>query len=824
MTLTTIILIFALMLNSAIVYLVYRSNPRRLSNRIFAFLGINIGLWNLAFIFIINATTTQMASAWIRVTFILGSFVPLCFVALTYSIGEKKLEFLKKKGFQVVVLLSLIALFVSLLPNFFLDITEPGRAIQQVPHATYGWPFFVFFVLFLSGNIYGFIILIKKLKLRKGMARAELEYMIAGELFALFFVFFCNFLYPVLFKSSFLVQFSPLGVLIMNGIIGYGIAKYRILDISVVMEKTLSYSMVILFMFILYNMSAGLFKLLISSHLSSQSVLPDVLSLLVIIFAFEPSRRKINNFVKVGIFKQEYLPEDLLAGLEKVLYTVGNVKEFLKICLKIILKEIEINRGMVIFIKDERQKVDFYTEYSFDDSAGKQDNQQAIEYPQAMSDYMKNSRHFLIKDEIERRIPIPEYSSIIGEMEALNIEVAIPLFDESKLFGILGFGEKLSGKLYTSEDEKIFLRLSYYISIKVRNFILYEQLERAKVYQDSLLANLPIGVIGIDQNREITVANREFEKITMLAGERLANMPFEEVLPEEIKNILSYTLKNREGVQNLQCHLKKNEAELSLVANSSIFFDREEKLFGAQVILSDVTRVKELEESVRRADRLASLGIMAAGIAHEIKNPLVSIKTFAQLIPDKYDDKEFRDTFSELTLKEVNRINNLIEQILLFSKPRAAVISNVNLVSLLKTTLLLISSQVKEKNIRVREAYPASEIVIKGDEEKLKQAFLNVFINSVEAEDSEGFIDLEVRKDNNIIKVEIKDNGCGIKKDIIDKIFEPFFTTKQKGTGLGLAIVIRIIEEHGGKIKVSSMEGKGTSVFIEIPENGEREH
>ncbi|HNS32616.1 MAG TPA: histidine kinase N-terminal 7TM domain-containing protein [bacterium] len=255
MTLTTIILIFALMLNSAIVYLVYRSNPRRLSNRIFAFLGINIGLWNLAFIFIINATTTQMASAWIRVTFILGSFVPLCFVALTYSIGEKKLEFLKKKGFQVVVLLSLIALFVSLLPNFFLDITEPGRAIQQVPHATYGWPFFVFFVLFLSGNIYGFIILIKKLKLRKGMARAELEYMIAGELFALFFVFFCNFLYPVLFKSSFLVQFSPLGVLIMNGIIGYGIAKYRILDISVVMEKTLSYSMVILFMFILYNMS-----------------------------------------------------------------------------------------------------------------------------------------------------------------------------------------------------------------------------------------------------------------------------------------------------------------------------------------------------------------------------------------------------------------------------------------------------------------------------------------------------------------------------------------------------------------------------------------
>lgn len=816
MTFTTIILIFTLLLNSVIIYLVYKSNPKKLSNRIFAFLGINIGLWNLAFLFIINATSIQMAAAWIRVTFILGSFIPLCFVSLTYSIGEKQLVFIRKRGFRTIIALSSLALFFSFHPNFFTDVTEPGRTMQQVPHATYGWPFFAFFILFLAGNIYGFLILIKKLRKSKGLARAELEYMIAGELFALFFVFFCNFLYPVVFKSAFLVQFSPVGVLVMNGIIGYGIAKYKILDISVVMEKTFAYSVSILFIFVLYHLSIFFFNLLLSSSLSAGSVLPNILALLVVIFAFDPSRRKINNFVKLKIFKKEYLPEDLLASLEKVLYTVGDIKEFLNGCLKLILEDIEINNGMVIFTKEGSSEVNLYTVSSSAAFPGESESGKAGFYPAAIIGYMRNSQGFLIRGEIERRIPNSEYAAIVSEMEKFNIEVAISLFDENKLFGILGFGEKLSGKFYTPEDEQIFQRLSYYLSIKVQNFLLYQQLERGKVYQESLLENLPIGVIGVNQKGEVTVVNREFERITLLAEGAIAGKNFAEVLPEQVSSIFSVTIKNKEGVKNLQFHLQRKEVELTLNANSCVFYDREGELLGAQVIFADITHIKELEESVRRADKLASLGIMAAGIAHEIKNPLVSIKTFAQLIPEKYNDKEFREMFSALTLREIDRMNKLIEQILLFSKPRAAVIRDINLVELIKSTLFLLSSQIKDKNIEIRENYFSGNILIKGDEEKLKQSILNILINSMEAEKT-GIIDLSVGKDNNIIKIKIKDDGCGIKNEVLDKVFEPFFTTKDKGTGLGLAIVIRIIEEHKGKIKVFSREGEGTTVLIEMP-------
>jgi|GEM_PF-670969 len=820
----TVILFFTLLLNSLIVYLVYKSNPKRLSNRIFSFLGINISLWNLAFIFIINSTTSQMALSWIRTTFVLGSFVPLCFVALTFSVGEKSLDLKKRRSFVPMVLLVAFSIIFSLMPNLFLDISASGETMHQVPHATYGWPFYAFFVLFFSGNIFGFHILLRKMRMKRGIARAELEYIIAGELFALFFVFFCNFLYPVLFKSSFLVQFSPIGVLVMNGIIGYGIAKYRILDISVVMEKTLSYCGVMLFIFMLYFISSSFFGFFLSRHVAARSVLPEAFALVAVILAFDPSRRLIRNFVRKKIFRLEYIPEDLIAGLEKVLYTVGDVKEFLKICFRIILKEMEISKGMVVFMKSDRQEVDFCSGYSCDESTGIPDNDPVLDYPSALAEYAKRTRGMVSREDLERRIPLPEYTQIIDTLDSLDMKVAMPLFEDKELFGILFFGEKLSGRFYTREDETIFDRLSSYISIKVRNFLLYEQIERVRAYQDSLLENLPSGVIGINQNREITIANREFERISGLSGKEIEKRRFEEVLPPEIVDILSYTLKNGKGVENLQFTLPAAGSELSLIANSAIFFDRRGHLFGVQAILSDVTRVKDLEESVRRADRLASLGIMAAGIAHEIKNPLVSIKTFVQLIPDKHNDREFRETFSGLTLKEVDRINNLIEQILLFSKPRAAVVTDVELVSLLKSTLLLISSQVKERGIRIVERYPQKDIVIRGDEEKLKQAFLNVLMNGIEADDYGGLIDLGVEKYNNIVNISVKDNGCGMEKEIIGKIFEPFFTTKEKGTGLGLATVARIIEEHGGRISVSSVAGQGTTVSIDIPLATQRSH
>jgi len=367
------------------------------------------------------------------------------------------------------------------------------------------------------------------------------------------------------------------------------------------------------------------------------------------------------------------------------------------------------------------------------------------------------------------------------------------------------------------EDEEVFSRLSYYLSLKVQNFLFYEQLERDRIYQETLLENLPIGVIGTDADGYINIFNREAEKITGLDKIEIEGKNFAEVFPEEIRKILMYSIQYKKDLRHIQFKMKRDGGELSLSANASLFYSKEGELTGAQMIFSDVTHLEELEEGIKRSERLASLGVMATGIAHEIKNPLVSIKTFAQLLQEKYNDKDFREQFSSLAIREVDRINALVEDILVFAKPRGIVWEDVDIKEVIKATVVLLLPQFPDKKIEIKESFSSEPLVIKGDADKLKQALLNVCINSVQAIDREGVIEIKAEKEEDMVRIAISDNGCGIKKDVLDKIFEPFFTTKGKGTGLGLSIVARIIDEHKGVIKVDSVEGKGTTVFIELP-------
>ncbi|MDD5601036.1 MAG: ATP-binding protein, partial [Actinomycetota bacterium] len=438
-------------------------------------------------------------------------------------------------------------------------------------------------------------------------------------------------------------------------------------------------------------------------------------------------------------------------------------------------------------------------------------------YPEIIEKVFRRKASPLVKGELERRIPDETTTAVIEEMKKNNVEIALPLLSDDTLLGIVCFGEKVSGKFFSPEDEEIFSRLSRYLSLKMQNFIFYQELERERIYQEALLENLPIGVIGTDADGYINIVNREAEKITGLNKTDIERRHFSDVLPEEIKKVLAYAIQNKKDVRNLQFKMKKEDKEVFLSANASLFCHKDGNLLGAQIIFSDITHIEELEEGMKRAERLASLGVMAAGIAHEIKNPLVSIKTFAQLLQEKYNDKEFYEKFSALAIKEVDRINALVEDILVFAKPRGVVWEDVDIKEVLGATIVLLLSQFTNKEIEIKEDFCAESVVIKGDADKLKQAFLNICINSVQSIDRKGIIEVKTVKKGEKVRIEIRDNGKGIKKEILDKIFEPFFTTKVEGTGLGLSIVARIIDEHKGNIQIESEEGKGTGVFIELP-------
>jgi signal transduction histidine kinase len=217
-----------------------------------------------------------------------------------------------------------------------------------------------------------------------------------------------------------------------------------------------------------------------------------------------------------------------------------------------------------------------------------------------------------------------------------------------------------------------------------------------------------------------------------------------------------------------------------------------------------------------QSERLASIGMMSATLAHEIKNPLSSIKVFTQLIPERYNDREFRETFSRLVSGEIQRIDGLLSELLDFSKPTPINIGRVHAQKLLDDCIRLVLENFEENGIKIMKTYHG-KFNIAGDADRLKQAILNILLNSQQALKAGEQLEVELLSSDNYINMVIKDNGTGIPGNIIDKIFDPFVTTKQRGAGLGLAISKKIIEDHGGSISVESKLGKGTAFRIKVP-------
>jgi signal transduction histidine kinase len=235
--------------------------------------------------------------------------------------------------------------------------------------------------------------------------------------------------------------------------------------------------------------------------------------------------------------------------------------------------------------------------------------------------------------------------------------------------------------------------------------------------------------------------------------------------------------------------------------------------------------LKQSQLTLRRADRLSSLGMLTAGLAHEIRNPLVAIRTFTQLLPERYDDPEFREVFQSLALKEVDRICGLINDLLSFARPSRPNIAEENLNDIVDGVARILESQAKDRDVTIAREFSADLPRAWFDREQLKQVFMNLILNAIQAMRDGGSLVVATRLvsdgDGNAshpcVQVEVRDTGIGIPQENLEHIFDPFFTNKEGGSGLGLSISNQIIEEHGGRIFVKSKIKQGTSFFVNLP-------
>ena len=293
--------------------------------------------------------------------------------------------------------------------------------------------------------------------------------------------------------------------------------------------------------------------------------------------------------------------------------------------------------------------------------------------------------------------------------------------------------------------------------------------------------------------------------------------------------------------QDASDHLRDKLELLSCEAVVPVFVDKKlillmclgEKSKGDRFTREDVNLLNTISDQMSiaiknaklykekiHAEKLASIGMMSATFAHEIRNPLTSLKTFAQLIPEKYNDAEFRNKFSKIVLSEIDRINGLIEDLLDFSQKKASPgINDFDVTMILDETVDYVRNRLEfeEKPISIEKQYDGNGFSLSGNSEKLKHAFVNIINNGCQSMSGEGVLIVDVSPNGKNIDIAITDSGEGIPPDEIEKIFDPFVTTKEMGMGIGLAISKKIIEDHGGKIKVKSRVSKGTTFTITLP-------
>lgn len=341
-------------------------------------------------------------------------------------------------------------------------------------------------------------------------------------------------------------------------------------------------------------------------------------------------------------------------------------------------------------------------------------------------------------------------------------------------------------------------------------------LSRVKIFSETLIKNMPIGLIAVDEKGHIGGCNEKAQEILETHCSSLLGKKAAEILPGELESMLA-ELPERGGLLERDIHFVTAAGQnLKWEAVAAGLVDDGEAS-GKILLLRDVTRIRELEQEVAQSRHLRSLSSLAAGVAHEIRNPLSSIKGFAVYLKERLrSDSEDKKT-ADIIIEEVERLNRVITQLIEFARPLELKKETTRLSDLVWRTMKLTEAQARENNIDVIFNVTGDESPVDVDSDKIRQVFLNIFLNAMAAMKTGGKLEITLTREGENVRMVIADNGSGIREKDLPRIYDPYFTSKPAGTGLGLAVVQKIMEAHGGKIKVESVAGKGTAVSLFFP-------
>jgi PAS domain S-box-containing protein len=799
---------------------VFRANSKNYSNQSFLFVSLILCTWLISLHFGFLATSPREAEFWIRNASAAGPLIVYGFNLLRLAIlcRESGWREIRRRSAALLV----PSLFFVALCYTPLFLKEAQLRERQIPLAVYG-PFSPAYIVFFAAAVVVVVALyLRDMRRASGVQKVELQFVIAGSAVLFALVAFT----PFFEERGIAVKFAPFRVVVFSLIIAYGIATRKIMEVGLFFRRVMSYAVLATYLLALYGLVWWLAFTALTPLSSDARSIAHVAAAIVIAFAMAPARgvsRSLADKLFLGTRRLDF--GSTMNEAAAILKSVSTLQDLLERFAKTIAGAVGAD-SVFILLPDHRG---FTQQYPVPISDVRKPVL-ALNKEDAAINYLETHQEPLVLDELHRMRQTVELEAAEKQMASLHIAVAMGIFAREHLAGVMLLGPRLSGRIYGSVEQDALQILCGQLAIAIDNAQLFTEVQNAKIYNEILLQNLTTGVIAAGADGRITVFNNEAEQIT--GSKDLLDRPVED-LPASLGELLRQTLRSGERQEDRELNLDSAEGGSVVRASSSIFHGQQGEMLGALVVLTDITALKRLELQIRRSDRLASLGTLSAGMAHEIKNPLVSIKTFAQLLPERYQDSDFRETFSNLIGHEIDRIDSLVNQLLRFARPAKPVLQPMHVHTVLEKSLQLVGHRLYQKEIKLTRSWRADVDTIRADADQLEQVFLNFFLNAMDAMKRGGEMAVSTEicpadewvaavpgtngDVHELLRITIRDNGEGIRSEDIPHVFDPFFTTKDYGTGLGLSVVHGIIQEHAGQIEVESELTKGTAFHILLP-------
>ncbi|HUR97222.1 MAG TPA: ATP-binding protein [Pyrinomonadaceae bacterium] len=739
-------------------------------------------------------------------------------------------------------LLSLTLLVFSLGP--LVPIESIASALRYFAAASKLFPVLnqALLVHFVAGISIGATVLLWRfLTSKQAIVRQRLKWAMWGTIFSIVPILIFQIARRIVFlpEDTISTALTTLPLALIPLSFGHSVVRYRLMDVDVVVRRALVYAMTTVAIAMMIGAVAlGLVFLAVGNNLSTTEItlraLIAVLAMAAIVMLSEPLKNFLQERADRFFYGERYDLRQGLLDFGRTLSATTALEPLLE-GLSDRLKQVLGVEKVAVFIEDADGG------YKLAKSSG------LSETFRIPPDFRQMIREKSVEKGVVRadEIDLQDYEAIptngngngIGHAGKIpprqELHYFVPCVVRSKMVAVIGLGRAGDGSLLSSEDLEILRTVSGYIAVAIENSRLYQEQQQhadelalLKEFNESIVESVNVGLLAVDEDGRITRCNTTFEEMMGRSREQSVGKLVEEVFDESfalnLGNILGKSKWHLTEIRNAYKLHTYDGSGSSLILNVAVAPLRSisSAQTGAIIVLENVSSRVKLEETLQQSEKLSSIGLLAAGVAHEVNTPLTGVSSYTQMLLGMIPETDPKHALLQKMQRQTDRATNIVGNLLNFSRTGNIVESaEVDVNKLLDDTLQLLEPQLRESNIQIVKNYTSTPPRVFGNSGKLQQVFTNLILNARDAMGSGGRIALITLVNDGEVNIEVSDTGEGISEENLNKIFDPFFTTKGvgNGTGLGLAVSYGIVQEHAGTIEVQSEEGNGTTFKLSFP-------